>query len=170
MITTEIEVFYAVDRWLNHNIEERSKHAKDLLLKVRLYLLSTKTIRHLLNDSKVFKKDGGCLRFLNKILDCRKNSFYTSLSNNHECRYCNQTYFKLLVCGGYNSETFKACSDVCCIDVNNVGAVENYPPMKTVRFSAKVIYLKGDAYAFGGWNDKNYLIKSVEKYSLTYET
>ena len=47
MITTEVKVFYAVDRWLNHNIEERSKHTKDLLLKVRLYLLSTETIRHL---------------------------------------------------------------------------------------------------------------------------
>ena len=41
LITSEIEVFKYADRWLNHNIEERSKYAKDLLLKVRFHLLST---------------------------------------------------------------------------------------------------------------------------------
>ena len=170
MITTEVEVFYAVDKWLNHNIEERSKYAEDLLLKVRFHLLSTETIRHLFNNSKFFKKDGGCLKFFNKVLDCRTKKFDTFLINSHKSRYCNQPYFKLLVCGGYNSETFIACSNVSCIDVNKVRDVETYPPMKTERFSAKVIYLKSDVYAFGGWNDKNFLIKSVEKYSLTHKT
>ena len=32
LITSEIEVFKVANRWLNHNIEERSKHAEDLLL------------------------------------------------------------------------------------------------------------------------------------------
>ena len=31
MITTEVEVFYAVDKWLNHNIEERSKYTEKIL-------------------------------------------------------------------------------------------------------------------------------------------
>ena len=47
LITSEIEVFYAADKWLNHNIEERSKYAENLLLKVRLQLPSIETIRHL---------------------------------------------------------------------------------------------------------------------------
>ena len=51
LITSEIEVFKVANRWLNHNIEERSKYAGNLLLKVRLHLLSTETINHILNNS-----------------------------------------------------------------------------------------------------------------------
>ena len=157
MITTEVEVFYTADRWLNHNIEERRKYVEDLLSKVRFHLLSSETIRHLFNNSTFFKKDGGCLKFLSKILDCRTKRLNTFLINSHKSRYCNHTYFKLLVCGGYNSETLIACSNVSCINVYKVRDVEVYPPMKTERCSAKVIFLKGDVYVFGDWNDKNYL-------------
>ena len=38
-IHTEVEIFNAAFTWLKHNIEERSKYAKQLLLKVRLSLL-----------------------------------------------------------------------------------------------------------------------------------
>ena len=75
LITSEIEVYKAANRWLNHNIEERSKYAKDLLLKVRLHLLSKETIRHLFNDSAIFTKDEGCVKILNKMLDYRVNFF-----------------------------------------------------------------------------------------------
>ena len=39
-IHSEVEIFDAVNTWLKHNSEERSKYAKQLLLKVRLPLLS----------------------------------------------------------------------------------------------------------------------------------
>ena len=40
VITSEVEVFLAADKWVSHNFEERSKFAKNLLLKVRVNLLS----------------------------------------------------------------------------------------------------------------------------------
>ena len=154
---------------MNHNIEERSKYAKDLLLKVRLYLLSTETIKHLLNDS-TFTKIESCVELLSEILDYRDKNLYKPLNNYLTSRYCNQNYYELLVCGGLNTETFKACSNVSCVDVNKLGDVEAYPPMKTEREGLKVVYLKGDIFVFGGWNKDNDLIKSVDKYSLTSNT
>ena len=48
LITSEIEVLKVANSWLNHNSKERSQYAEDLLLKVRLHLLSTETIKYLL--------------------------------------------------------------------------------------------------------------------------
>ena len=170
LITSEIEVFKVANSWLNHNNKERSKYAKGLLLKVRLPLLSTETIRHLLLDSKCFEKNDSCVKFLNKILKCKVNDFYKCSSNYHTSRYCNQKYFKLLICGGLNSKTLMACRNVSFIDIHKVRNVEAYPLMKTERISAKVVYLKGDVYVFCGWNINNNWMKSIEKYSLSSKT
>ena len=43
LITSELEVYNAADRWLSFDIEERGKFAKDLLLAARLPLLSDLT-------------------------------------------------------------------------------------------------------------------------------
>ena len=53
---SEVEVFNAANSWLKHNSEERSKHAIELLSKVRLTLLSKDALRHLLNTNSSFKK------------------------------------------------------------------------------------------------------------------
>ena len=45
VITSEVEVYNAADRWLKYKIEERRKFAKHLLLKVRLPLLSDNTLQ-----------------------------------------------------------------------------------------------------------------------------
>ena len=169
LITSEIEVFKIANRWLNHNIEERSKYAEDLLLKVRLHLLSTETILNLLKNSKIFDKDDVRVNFLNKTLDCKEKKLCKSISN-HTSRYCNQNYFKQMVLGGYNLTTSITSSNVSCIDLNKVGDVEAYPPMKMGRHFLEVVYLKGDIYVFGGLNKNKYWIKSVEKYSLTSKT
>ena len=47
-IHSEVEVFNAVITWLKHNIEERNKYTKQLLLKVRLSLLSEYAINYIL--------------------------------------------------------------------------------------------------------------------------
>ena len=169
LITSEIEVFKVVVKWLNHKIEERSKYAEDLLSKVRFQLLSTEIIRHLLNDSK-YKKADGCVNFLNKMIDTRQNCIYRFPSCYHTSRYCNQKYFKLLVSGGYNMKTSITCSNVSCFDVCKVSDIEANQPMKTGRHSLKIVYVKGNIYVFGGSNDNVHMVKSVDKYSLTSKT
>ena len=39
-IFSELEVFYAANNWVSHDLEKRSEFAKELLLKIRLTLLS----------------------------------------------------------------------------------------------------------------------------------
>ena len=170
LITSEVEVFKVTKRWLNYNIEERSKNAKDLYLKARLHLLSAETIRRLLNDENFFEKGDCCAEILNQMLDCKEKKIFKFSSNYHTIRYCNQKYFKQLVLGGYNSTTSMTCNNVSCIDVNKLEDVEAFPPMITGRSFFEVVYLKGFIYAFGGWNINNDWIKSVDKYSLTSET
>ena len=170
LITSEIEVFKVANRWLNHNIEERSKYAEDLYLKVRFHLLSTETIRHLLNNSSRLEKYDSCVKFLNKMLDCRVNCFYKSSCKSHTSRYCSQKNFKLIVCGGLNLDTYKTCRNVICIDVNKVRDVEAYPPMKKGREFPKAVYVQGDIYVFGGFNNNSDWTKSVDKYSLKSKT
>ena len=133
-------------------------------------MLSTGSISRLLNDKKLFKKDDGCVKILNEILHCKVNGFHKSSSKYKTTRYCNQKYFKLLVCGGYNTETSMTCSNVRCIDVNKVKDVEPYPLMTTGRLYPEVVYFKSEIYVFGGWIKNVGLIKSVEKYSSTSKT
>ena len=117
-----------------------------------------------------FSKDDGCVKILNKMLDYRVNCFHKSSSDDHRSRYCNQKYFKLLVCGGFDSKVSMPCSSISCIDVNKVGNLEAYPSFNTGRFSSKVVYLKGEVYVFGGWNNEGYIVKSIEKYSISSKT
>ena len=93
--------------------------------------------------------------------------FSKSQSSCHKSRYCNQNNFKLLICGGFNSEAYKNYSHVSCLDFNKVRDVEAYPSMKIGRLSSRLIYLKGDIYVFGGKKINNNWIKYVDKYSLT---
>ena len=53
-IHSEIEVFNAVINWLKHNSEERSKYAKQLLLKVRLSLLSEHALKYAFDKVLLF--------------------------------------------------------------------------------------------------------------------
>ena len=171
-ITSEIEVFNVAETWLNYKIEERSKYAKKVLMRVRLHLLSKDTIRQLYNGLTFFNRGflNCCVRFLNEILYWEDISFLNTSGVNLEKRFCIQKSFDTLVCGGTHRYSSVQCKSVSCIDVNNLGDEEPYPPMIEERESLEVVYVKGDLYVFGGWNNKNGWIMYVDKYSLTSKT
>ena len=50
-IDSEVEIYNTSNEWLSYKIEERSKFAKQLLLRVRLNLLSDQCLKHLINFS-----------------------------------------------------------------------------------------------------------------------
>ena len=52
-IDTELQVFNAADSWLCHDITERSKHAKDILSKVRFPLLSVAALKQILDQKHI---------------------------------------------------------------------------------------------------------------------
>ena len=164
LITSELEVFAVVKRWLNYNFEERSKYAKDLLLKVRLHLLPNKTIRHLLDHSSVLKNNCELGKVVKRNLQDKTESLIQS-SNSRRSRYCKQRMFEILICGGVNSTTRNTCSSVSCFDLNNTEVEDAYPPMITERYLPNIVYLKGDLYVFGGRDGNDNWISSVEKFS-----
>ena len=49
-ITSELEVFYAINDWISYKPEERINLAKDLLLTVRLPLLSDPALKYIKNE------------------------------------------------------------------------------------------------------------------------
>ena len=164
LITSEVEVFNALKKWLNYNIEERSKYAEDLLLKVRLHRLPNKIIRHLLNDSTVLGNYCGFGKNVKRNLE-DKNKFLNQLSSSRRSRYCKQQMFEILVCGGVNSKTRNTCNGVRSFDLRNKEVVNAYPPMIKERYLPSIVYLKGDLYIFGGRDGDSNWIESVEKFS-----
>ena len=101
-ITSEFEVFNAADAWIRYNFIKRSNHAKNLLLKVRFPLLTDEALEYVLQKSSSFRRNDDCLVTINKILKkifvfCKKSR------GNFTYRYCDQNMFKILVCGGDDS-------------------------------------------------------------------
>ena len=104
-ITSELEIFYAANNWVSHNLEKRSKFLKELLLKIRLTLLSESALKVLSSYSKMlrilssFHKEG--FEIINSILD-NQTLFYRNQENAHQHRYCNHEMFDFLLCGSWN--------------------------------------------------------------------
>ena len=67
-IRTEIEVLEAAATWLSHNIEERSKFARELLLTVRLSLLSDYALADFFQKFSSFSTNLECVELLKQVL------------------------------------------------------------------------------------------------------
>ena len=160
LITSEVEVYNAASAWLSHDIKERNKFAKDLLLTVRLPLLSDPALRHLLNKSSPFTKIYENRSILENCLKDNKSSVhYTN-------RYCNQNNFNVLVLGGcLLSKMYEVVSNVTQVDVNNFKTLNVLPSMMEAREVCKAVCLKGEIYLFSGRGANNNWNISVEKYS-----
>ena len=157
-IDSEVEVYSAADNWLNRNIEERSRFAKQLLLKARLNLLSKQTLEYLLSQSSCISKNDDCV----ELLKNKKEFFHQNESSvRNKSRQCNHNVFNVLICGGYDTKEKKITNQVKEFDRRNF---KNLPPMSENRNNSKAVYIRGEVYVFGGFN-KDGFITSVEKYS-----
>ena len=162
-VDSEVEVYNAANKWLSHNMEERCKFAKQLLLKVRLNLLSEQTLKHLINKSSCIFKNEECLKVLkNRDSLYEDNSF---IPNNS--RHCNQSKFNIMICGGRDRSS-NIVGEVREFDVNNL-QVKTLPALVDQKERFVAVYCKGEVYVFGGFNTKN-LLRSVEKYSPVSKT
>ena len=167
-IDSELQVFNAADSWLSHDMTERGIYAKHLLSKVRLPLLSTPALKQILD--RVSSKYYECSNIIETVL-VRKEQLHP-FSCNIKSRYCNQTNFLILVCGGRIANTRIPMSDVKLLNANNLSEVENLSHMNEARCYSGAVCVKGEIYVFGGivYNRKKPLgdeisIQSVEKYS-----
>ena len=94
-ISSELEVFKAADNWLSYDIVGRSQHAKDILLKVRLHLLSDPALDHVLRKHSSFGNNEECRVLMEKILK-EKTVYRNSINFRYNARYCSQTMFNVI--------------------------------------------------------------------------
>ena len=71
-IHSEMEVLDAADAWISHDVENRGKFAFDLLLKIRLPLLSSAALKYILDSGNCFTKNKKCLQLLNAFIEEKK--------------------------------------------------------------------------------------------------
>ena len=169
-ITSELEVFNAANEWLGYNIEERRELAKQLLQIVRLPFLSDHALQYLLKQTSFFTANYECVAIIKETLDKKAISINKKASVILTNRFCNQTNFNILVCGGCLRNYNQELKNVCQIDGNNLETVNNFQPMIKERQLAEAVCLKGDVYVFGGLDHRFRPIMSVEKYSYSTNT
>ena len=169
-IHSEVEVFNAAINWLEHDIEERSKYAKQLLLKVRLALLSEHAFEHISDCKSLVCKNIELCKTLKEVLLNQKTLFLASTDKYITSRYCSQNKFNVLICGGRNEQSL-VVRNVHQVDGSTLNYVNDISEMKIERINFEAVSLKGEVYVFGGYKNRNgNVIQSVEKYSLLTNT
>ena len=154
LITSELEVYNAANKWLSYNFKKRSKFNKNLLRKVRLHLLSDKTLRFLLNNSSSFTDNDACVAMIEGILD-NKDKFIQSNCNSYSSnRHCDQDGFDILICGGYDlgGRRGRVINTVNQIDGKKFEKRQQkvLRPLIEERQKSKAVSLRGEVYMFGG--------------------
>ena len=96
-IHSELEVINAATKWLRYNAKVRSKFTKQLLLTVRLPLLSDDAINYILTKTSLFTENTECVNVLQEVL-IQKEKFIQSKSSKYRTiRYCNQKKFNIIL-------------------------------------------------------------------------
>ena len=175
LITSELEVYEAAEKWLRCDIKERKKFAKDLLLATRLPLLSKLTLKKLLKKSSIFTKLDDCNKVLKEILENKMKFYQNMTSTPATTRYCNQLMNVIRYDGILNKNGVQnhALENFNRIDVSNF-EVSVFPATVKERYSYQVVRLKSDLYVLGGRSAEvnccGKLEKSVARFSLLTKT
>ena len=172
-VTSELEIFKVVHAWIIYNIEERKKHAKDLLLKVRIPLLSENEVKYI----KSFYKNENLSNLINDVL-MRKACIFNGKSPAYFTnRYCTQSDI-LICCGAEHNEqidedgfTYVDGYNITSASINklsarNLNTCKAVGSMPTDRFYTNMVFCKGELYFFSGCNENQQMLTIVEKHSL----
>ena len=136
-ITSEIEVFDAVEAWIGHKLEERSKYAKSLLMQVRFPLLSDSALKYILNKESSFKQVEECRTITNDVLK-KKLNYVQTRKNYATNRYCSQpvsTFEELL-------SKFSVCYKGVVYNFHYIDVNDNYYNPRIVKFFPSSSYYK----------------------------
>ena len=175
LVTTEIKVYQAVNKWIDYNFEERGKFSKSLLHKIRLPLLAQKTVKTILIEKSCFRDNKDSLEVVNKILKGNFDFYRNKPKSFFTARYCGHDSFDILYFGVEKKtkvDSQKIDDKILRIkhsnDFNNLEIVSS---LVKKRYGPEVVYLKGNVYIFGGFDDRqDTIIKEVEMYSHLTKT
>ena len=95
LVTTEIEVYQAVIKWIKYNFKKRGKFGKRLLNKVRLPLIGKKTLERILTEESCFTINKDSLAVVNEILKGNFDFYRNKPSKFFTARYCGHDSFDI---------------------------------------------------------------------------
>ena len=179
--TSEIEVFTAANDWMSCNFQQKVKHAKHLLLLIRLPLLTDSAFTHVLTKSSAFHKVDECLTLINVILENKELYFKQLPSSSFSCRYYSNNNFDILHCGDYSfiiddyySNYYSDSIFVNKIDGRNLIRSRSVPSLTNNRLFQEnhtpVIYLKGHVYLLNCLFNEVSDFEKIEKYSIATDS
>ena len=153
-VTTEIEVFQAVNKWINYNFTERGKFAKRLLNKIRLPLLPKKTLKTILTEKNCFKINKESKVVVNDVLKGNFDFYRYKPKLFFTARYCDHDSFDILYFGSYKKT--KVAGEVYDDKIirmkhSNDFNSEVVSSLVKKRYDSRVVYLRGNVYIFGGF-------------------
>ena len=157
-VDSEHETFNSANNWLKHDFVERSKHAEDLLLRVRLSLLSQPALDHIFNGTTPIAMDDKCREIIRAVEINKKGCQERATS-----RYCSQDDFKIMFVGGQCRGT--VVRNVLTVKAGNLSEAQTLPELNHGRQFAKAVCVKGEVYVFGGVDCNLIPVMSVERYS-----
>ena len=175
LVTTEIEIYQAADKWINYSLSEREKSSKRLLHKVRLPLLGEKTLKTILTEKSCFRKNKDSLAVVENILKQNFDFYKNKPSKFFTPRYCGHDSFSILYFGGYDKT--KIASKTVCDKIVQIKHSDEFKNPKIVSSLAekryyyiKAVKLRGNVYIFGGFDENYKFVKEVEMYSHVTKT
>ena len=164
-ITSELEVFYAINDWISYKLEERINLAKYLLLTIRLPLLSDAALKYIKNETFTVSKVDECKRIINGVLFKNDEVLNILPKKSFDVRYCDQDSFNVLLCkrkGSIKHMNGKNFEEVRST-ISNI-LISKY------EFVAAGVFLKDEIYVFvrSDAND-SVKVKKLSKISKDWE-
>ena len=100
MLTSEVEVFNALEDWVSRDEERRKEFAVELVRKVRLHLLSKAILDSLLAGKSCLLKNTECRDYIENVRSNKvKGLKFKNAGASFQNRYCAQENFNVFVSG-----------------------------------------------------------------------
>ena len=178
LVTTEIEVYKVVAKWINYDFIKRGNFSKRLLRKIRLPLLEGNTLKKILTKKSCFRENKDSLAVVNEILNGNFDFYRNKPSKFFTARRCGHVAFDILCFGGERS-----ADEVVDCKIRRIrcsGGCKNPEIVSSLavkRYGSKVVYVRGNVYIFGGFDGREesnrshrHIVKEVEVYSSIANT
>ena len=139
-------------------------------MNIRLNLLSDHALNYILSETSSNYTNEEFLARIKNIIQKKKMITFNKNKHSDKTRFCSQSQFNIVVCGGFDNESIQFSGKVFSIAFNNLNNVVTLPKMKQERMLAQAVYIYDGVYLIGGFDCAGNCIKSVDKYSMFNNT
>ena len=187
-VSSEIEVFSAADSWMSYDLQGRSQFAENILLKVRLPLLSLDALKSILCSSSSFHKIETCKALVDEILRNKEGFYENKSSIYHFGRYCSQKSFNItfleykVAKSRHTTEKRIEIINTKQVDGNDFESTKDFTQIPDnsksylKRFLEEAVYSNGAIYHIGNFSNdpgEYFWLQTpifIQKYSLLTKT